>query len=580
MNTINLSLSTFLTITMSALKLLGLAALAVAAPLEERAKKPKSFLKEIGNSTWVLGNEIWNVTQNRQYANKLMYKGADRVGDAVGHYVSYNGAASDLNWTSAAIADSGQDWINVKFTAKEGDFHWVIYDDLPGAYQYFVNHALPTLGEFRTLWRLDNTSFPRGRTNVKDDVLPTLVEYLNATNVQDETWQKADGTFLTKYDWSAPIREQDYYGVYGDEVGSWYLNPGKDYYNGDHLKQELMVHRESKTGDAVQLNMIHGTHYQAVSRDDFAHGKVWGPWLWYLNDGSKDDASNRWKKEEAAWPYKWFENKPYQSRGKMQGKLLLSDGRPAAGAAVFLGDNNNSTIPTLDQGKDYYYTTYADENGKFDIHDIRAGTYALYAWGNGGKIGDVTTNFTQNDVFIREGKNTNLKELTWTVTEKKNRIFQIGDFDRKTDGFKLSGPTPFEQGRISKCPANLTYTLGTSKTDDWCFGQSAIGTWSINFSVKTAAAAAKLTVSLAGFSQGVSADIMLNNVKVGNITSASLLNSQDTYRGATRAGEWRLLEFPVTKEGIREGTNRLDVRVTRTTLWRGWLWDSILMEMV
>jgi rhamnogalacturonan endolyase len=24
-------------------------------------------------------------------------------------------------------------------------------------------------------------------------------------------------------------------------VGSWYLNPGKDYYNGDHLKQELMV---------------------------------------------------------------------------------------------------------------------------------------------------------------------------------------------------------------------------------------------------------------------------------------------------------------------------------------------------
>lgn len=152
-----------------------------------------------------------------------------------------DGAASDLNWTSAAIADSGNDWINVKFTAKEGDFHWVIYDDLPGAYQYFVNHALPTLGEFRTLWRLDNASFPRGRTNVKDDVLPALEEYLSATNVQDETWEKADGTFLTKYDWSAFIRDVDFYGVYGSEVGSWYFNPGKDYYNGDHLKQELMV---------------------------------------------------------------------------------------------------------------------------------------------------------------------------------------------------------------------------------------------------------------------------------------------------------------------------------------------------
>lgn len=63
------------------------AALVAASPLE---KRPKSFLKEVGNSTWVLGNELWNVTQNRQYANQLWYKGKDRVGNAVGHYVSYS----------------------------------------------------------------------------------------------------------------------------------------------------------------------------------------------------------------------------------------------------------------------------------------------------------------------------------------------------------------------------------------------------------------------------------------------------------------------------------------------------------
>jgi rhamnogalacturonan endolyase len=75
---------------MGVLMYLGLAALAVAAPYEGRAKKPKGFLKELGNSTWVIGNDVWNVTQNRQYANKLWYKGKDRVGDAVGHYVSYS----------------------------------------------------------------------------------------------------------------------------------------------------------------------------------------------------------------------------------------------------------------------------------------------------------------------------------------------------------------------------------------------------------------------------------------------------------------------------------------------------------
>lgn len=341
----------------------------------------------------------------------------------------------------------------------------------------------------------------------------------------------------------------------------------------------VQIHRESQTGDAVQLNMIHGTHYQAISRDSFADGKVWGPWLWYLNDGSKDDAAQRWNKEEAAWPYKWFKDgKAYLSRGKLQGKLVLSDGRPAAGAAVFLGDNGNTTVSTLDQGQDFYYTTYADKDGKFDIDDIRTGTYGLYAWGNGGAIGDVTTNFTQLDVVIREGKSTNLKDLTWKVTDPSKRIFQIGDFDRVTDGFKLSGPTPVEHGRITKCPGNLTYTVGKSKPEDWCFGQSALGTWSVNFPVKSVASAAKLTVSLAGFSQGVSADILLNGVQVGNITSASLLNSQDTYRGATRAGEWRLLEFPVKKEQLKEGNNKLNIRVTRTTVFRGWLWDSLLMD--
>lgn len=77
-------------VAMGVLTFLGFTALAVAAPVEERANKPKSFLKDSGNSTWVMGNQIWNVTQNRQYANKLFYKGSDRVGNAVGHYVSYS----------------------------------------------------------------------------------------------------------------------------------------------------------------------------------------------------------------------------------------------------------------------------------------------------------------------------------------------------------------------------------------------------------------------------------------------------------------------------------------------------------
>ena len=172
--------------------------------------------------------------------------------------------------------------------------HWVLTPTLKGAYQYFVNYALPNLGEFRTLWRLDNKTFTTGYTDERNEPFVPLSDIVSASKTQDETWQRSDGTFITKYDLSAflPIIEgsPSFWGVHGkldgkkdgEGIGSWYIHGGKDYFNGDHTKQELMVHRESQLGDAVQLNMIHGTHFQAGTSDAFPKGKTWGPWLWYL----------------------------------------------------------------------------------------------------------------------------------------------------------------------------------------------------------------------------------------------------------------------------------------------------------
>lgn len=92
---------------------------------------------------------------------------------------------------------------------------------------------------------------------------------------------------------------------------------------------------------------------------------------------------------------------------------------------MFLGDSN-SALSTADQGKDYYYTVYADKQGRFNIENVRTGTYGLYAWGNGGSIADVTTSFVQSDVVVSKRKKTDLKSLKWTVTDKSKRIFQIG----------------------------------------------------------------------------------------------------------------------------------------------------------
>ena len=61
---------------------------AASALPTKRATGP--FLTQVDNDTWIIGNELWNMTQGRQYGVKLYYKDHDCVGDAVGHYVSYS----------------------------------------------------------------------------------------------------------------------------------------------------------------------------------------------------------------------------------------------------------------------------------------------------------------------------------------------------------------------------------------------------------------------------------------------------------------------------------------------------------
>jgi rhamnogalacturonan endolyase len=48
------------------------------------------FFKQVDNQTWIIGNEVWNMTQGPTFGTKLYYKDHDCVGDAVGHYASYS----------------------------------------------------------------------------------------------------------------------------------------------------------------------------------------------------------------------------------------------------------------------------------------------------------------------------------------------------------------------------------------------------------------------------------------------------------------------------------------------------------
>jgi rhamnogalacturonan endolyase len=258
---------------------------------------------------------------------------------------------------------------------------------------------------------------------------------------------------------------------------------------------------------------------------------------------------------------------------------LLSDGRPAAGASIVLGDNDSNSS-TLDQGQNYHYVAMADGNGSFHITHVRTGTYTLFAWSNGGDIGDVTTQFVRNNITVMQhNRRIELEPLIWKTNAKRKQIFQIGTFDRKALGFKYGG-APYQHGLVEQSPANLTYTVGKSKENDWYFAQSALGAWVVRFSLEdhdipAHGSAAVLSVSLAGYSKGANMRIAINSKTVQTLKGSDIPSDPALYRSGTTAGEWHLFDIELASGLLKRGWNELAFEVVATKTWKGFMWDSI-----
>ena len=65
-------------------------ALAAVALLAQACAAKGPFLTQLNDTTWIIGNDHWNLTQGPKYATKLYWKGKDLVDEAWGHYVSYS----------------------------------------------------------------------------------------------------------------------------------------------------------------------------------------------------------------------------------------------------------------------------------------------------------------------------------------------------------------------------------------------------------------------------------------------------------------------------------------------------------
>ena len=544
----------------------------------EATPVPAPVQLQVTGMTATITNGIYTIMFNSNGTGySLVWQGKELIGPAKGFYSSVNGGTAFIP-TQLQVTTNTPEMADIAYISSWGELHYVVRSGVSGLYSYFVATGIGNVGEFRTLYRVDGSIFRNGYNAERTGTFPTLSDIQQSQVLQNETFKLTNGQVYTKYDWATYMADDHVHGMFGSGYGVWMISPSHEYFNGGPMKQELMVHVESATGDGVVLNMLSAGHF-GTPAVTIPPGKIYGPWLVYFNNGSIADAQAQADKERDQWPYKWLSNPSYPlERTTVSGRLYLPHGRPAAGATITLAQPGGDIYA---QGADYIFYTKADAGGYFRIPKVRPGTYSLYAYANGGSIGDVTDQYELDNVAVSavSGDELSLGNLIWTPpTDYEHHLWQIGTADRKATEFNL-GNLPRQYGLWNQVPANLTYTIGQSNpATDWYYAQTQVGTWAVDFNLKhTYTGNGHLTVALAGMSRLAAITVAVNGTPIGDFPAFT--NDAAIYRSANQSGYYHLIPLTFPASLLQSGANTVTFQATNVSFGGGAMYDTIKLDV-
>ncbi|MDS0528233.1 polysaccharide lyase family protein [Clostridium sp. SHJSY1] len=539
---------------------------------EKKANAVVKLTSDVTAKTASMSNDYITIKFNNSgSAYSLLKNGQELIGSGKGFYASINGGTGFVA-DSFKVITKTDNMADIAYINDWGELHYVLRDGVSGVYSYFIVSNLGIVGEFRTVYRPDGNIFRNGYTASKSGEFPTIDNIKNGTKLQDETWKLGSGQVYTKYNWADYEATDDFHGVYGNGYGMWVIPSSNEYYSGGPMRQELMVHLESSTGDAVLLNMLNGSHFGA-KQQNLPSGKIYGPWLIYINNGNISDAKQRATTEEDSWPYSWLSNSSYPlNRTEVSGRLKYSNGDLASDKMVVLAKPGSNFY---NQGEDYIFYSKADSNGNFNISNVRPGKYTLYAYSTSGTDSD---EFHMDNVVVT-GSKLNLGDIAIKSKENLKMLWNIGKADRKASEFNLGSLTR-QYGLPELVPSDLTYTIGKSKeSSNWYFAQTKVGKWNIDFNMdKTYGGEAHLSVPIASVSRGPVVDIYVNGIKVEKL-DYSAENDQTTYRSANQSGKYRSNEIMFPANLLKEGKNEVTFDMSKVTSNGGIMYDMVKLEV-
>ncbi|MDO4336089.1 MAG: polysaccharide lyase family protein [Bacteroidales bacterium] len=499
-----------------------------------------------------------------------------------------------LSAAKAEIVKQTDDYLEVLYTAgannvlplyqqgyilRKGESGVYTYVIVNGNSAHYGSNGVGNIKETRVCTRLASDFLDGYVDEVMQGAIPSNAEMAVAekseNTIQDATYRMADGSIYTKYNWAQFIANDDFHGLMNGKVGVWNIPVSYEWLNGGPMRQELTVHATSKS--PITIQMLQGEHIGAASqRYDDGTRQIFGPFMIYVNSGADrqamiDDAAAKAASLQAEWPFQWFENDCYPlDRATVAGRINVTTGQGNDAYQVVLAQPGSNI---LSQGGDYIFWSKTDEDGYFEIKNVRKGNYSLYAYAT---KGTVTDELEVKDVAV-DSENVELGTIDWAPETYANLLWNIGENNRMADGFNGSdAPRAYEVR--DGIPSVLTFEIGSSaESTDWYNAQTGNGTWTIAFTLdKTYEKDAKLTASLAGVSNSPSVSIGVNGSHVGDWKS--LKDDGSLRRSANLAGRHRVESVTFPANLLVAGENKLTLTASNCKSGTGILYDCIKLE--
>lgn len=518
----------------------------------------------------------------------MTYKGGGNLMGSNGIYFDYTADKNRaLSPSKAEIIKQTPDMCEVLYSNTSGDLRFqqgfIMRKGESGLYVYVIANGTTTsstvkLKETRVCVRLASSFLNGYVDDSMNGKIPSNSEMATAekseNTVQDATYRMSDGSIYTKYNWANYCVRDSLHGLMNAKNGVWNIPCSYEWMNGGPLKQELTVHATSKS--PITIQMLQGEHLGASAQYyEDGERKIYGPFFIYVNSGTQEemiaDAKKKAHEMREAWPFGWFENELYPlDRSTVQGRLNITTGLPCDSIRLILAEPG--TDPYL-QGKGYIYWGDTDKEGNFVINNVRKGKYTLYGYA---MKGEITDELQKTDIVV-DGEITDLGNVEWAPVRYANKLWQIGDNNRMSDGFCMSD-APRAYGLWEDVPANLNFVIGESNpAKDWYYAQTKNGTWTVTFNLDdTYTGTAWLTASAAGATNKPKVSVAVNGTN--SKTWSFGTNDAAIYRSAVLGGRHWLQTHSFPASALKKGKNTITFTMSGISKNGGVMWDCIKLE--